>query len=435
LVSTAASAYRTGADLPELAGTDRVRFAANEIHFSLFPSLPAGLDALDVMNAVSEASHAWTAPACTALTLSFDGTTSNQAQPGDGINTVQWVFDWSARNFDPQAAGATDVQYKKAGGVWVVTEADVYLNGTFAWTTLGPDSMSRRDVRTVVTHELGHLLGLLHPCELGGASGAPDCAASSAYANACMFPIYNASQSHLSDDDVAGACFLYPGPRCSTTGCPTGQQCTDRGCRALCQGQVCADSDICTPSGCHPPNDCSGGCVGAPCSLDSHCGSFEHCQAGVCAQGATALGQACSADAECHDGACVAGRCARRCSDSLPCPGGQICGVDRVCLDGPRPLGAPCETADQCSDKLCVAGAAAEPICTRACGGNEPSCPDFWSCETASGRQVCAPQDLDARGGCSMSASARRGSFSFIALALALFATRRLRKQVKEKQL
>jgi len=269
LVGETARAYRTGRDLPELAGSRRVRFAADEIRFQLLDDTPAGMNPLDVASAVESASGAWMAASCTALRFVFDGTTRIEAQPGDGVNTIQWVPNWNERGFDPQAAGATDMQYLKDGGSWVIAEADVYLNGEFKWTASGERTPGLRDVRAVVTHELGHVLGLLHPCEPGGAAGAPDCATSPDDANACMYPIYSFGQSQLSTDDVEGLCFLYPGPRCTAASCPE---------ELLPMGATCRSGDACRDGFCLAAAGEESVCTRACGESLPKCPSFWSCE-------------------------------------------------------------------------------------------------------------------------------------------------------------
>src|SRR6185503_21045631 len=100
----------------------------------------------------------------------------------------------------------------------------------------GQGGARTRDVRSVVAHELGHVLGLMHPCEVGGLDGAPDCADQPELGSALMFPLYDPGRATLGSDDEEGLCYLYAGAACEITGCPADQQCTTRGCQTLCGG-------------------------------------------------------------------------------------------------------------------------------------------------------------------------------------------------------
>lgn len=49
------------------------------------------------------------------------------------------------------------------------------------------------DLQSIILHEFGHLIGLNHSCEVGGATGTPDCSSSSLnndYFYASMFPVF-----------------------------------------------------------------------------------------------------------------------------------------------------------------------------------------------------------------------------------------------------
>jgi hypothetical protein len=87
-------------------------------------------------------------------------------------------------------------------------------------TTYGASpSCSYIDLQNTVTHEVGHFVGLAHPCTTtGGSAGVPSCSATPppgeiAYALRTMAPTTTPGdvlKRDLSSDDVAGVCDIYP---------------------------------------------------------------------------------------------------------------------------------------------------------------------------------------------------------------------------------
>src|SRR5262249_22440322 len=155
-------------------------------------------------------------------------------------------------------------------------------------------------------HEIGHGIGLLHPCEIDGAQGAPDCASDPSYALTTMFPVYSASQAKLSADDVAGVCFLYPGmpgPACGATGCPVGTVCRPEGCVAMCGTEMCKADEYCTPDGCWPKDKCWGPLCKLTCAADSDCRARQKCVTSQCV-GVAPDGDPCVSSADCAGGIC-----------------------------------------------------------------------------------------------------------------------------------
>jgi hypothetical protein len=190
-----------------------------------------------------------------------------------------------------------------------------------------------------------------------------------------MWPSYGGGIISLGPDDQAGICALYPGSGtdCTTTGCPTGQECVDRMCRA-----IVGDGTIC-----------------APCTTSSECGGAADLCLGYPGGGGF-CGRACGTDADCSGDRCVDTSGGRQCvrfvgttpscaSAPTGCTRDTDCRSDQVCSSGscvPRPmtgaeLGAPCSQDADCRSGLCFGGA-----CTATCDWQQPgSCPSGFYCD------------------------------------------------------
>jgi len=394
--SRAARAYRTAADLPELAGTERVRWVNEGVSVSLYGLPPAGLQRIDVEAALRACADRWSAVACSALDISYSGATSVPPAAGDGQAAIVWLREgWSVMGFAADAAATTDVLYQRdADGAWRIVDADMYLNDVdFSWSTAGAGDGSR-DVQAVTTHELGHVAGLLHPCERGGADGAPPCSADLAFADTTMYPDYlGVSQRALSTDDEAGTCFLYPSGGCAVTGCPSGMDCTADGCVPGCMGVMCGPDEWCGPTG----------CARRVCST-TRCD--PGCTTGTCGP-PRLVGDPCEASGQCSTGHCSdLGWCAFRCTQDAGCPAGFTCevaGVWRECQSGAGVFGDACRFASECVSRLCLSGAETQPICTRGCDETD-TCPADFACGLVEDRMVCRPAAGD---GCAVAIGAR----------------------------
>ncbi len=147
---------------------------------------------------------------------------------GANENVIYWVErDWPF----PAEWVANTVVWKTTTGE--ILDADVLLNGqhhTFS-TTGAPGT---RDIESTIAHELGHVLGLDHTCDVDAADheGQPvvPCAEAPAAAReALMYPKSAAGQTRSAPqpDDVLGVCQVYPleldPERCAAT--PAGCAC------------------------------------------------------------------------------------------------------------------------------------------------------------------------------------------------------------------
>ncbi len=144
-----------------------------------------------VRDVTATAARHWTALGCGVPWLAEPALAAGLAPAVDGHNAVIWATDWAG---SPLELATTLVTRDVNTGE--IVDADVLVNAAryrFAPPDVGPDAF---DLEGVLTHELGHVLGLDHS-DVPGATMA-------AYAGADPAPL-----ATLETDDVFGACSLY----------------------------------------------------------------------------------------------------------------------------------------------------------------------------------------------------------------------------------
>lgn len=432
LVSARAVAFRTAADSTELAGAGRVAWHDTQIGFALdVDALPQGISAEEAEAALAQAISAWDEPACSVARPTYSGRTTRGPTPRDGVNIIGWVDNWAARGFPASSAGSTDVQYKKTDDAWRIAEADVYLSSALAWSVDG--GANTKDVAAVLTHELGHALGLLHPCEPKGEGGAPKCTPE--FAADTMYPLYDIGETSLADDDIAGLCYLYPPPAAECATCSETQACLDGACFETCHGAVCAAGEVCGFWGCTPHGTCLlEDCVGLKCETDTACFPLGHCVSGVCSRGSGASTQGCAVSADCSDGVCVEGRCSSLCSTDAPCASGACEQASEPNLAGcfdqsKQEFGARCAKGEDCASGLCI-DTDGVLSCTVDCT-TDTQCPSAWQCRKVESRAVCAARKDAVSGGCSIGAPIQPHDVWYAAVAVTggIFWSRRRRSK------
>lgn len=337
-----AHAYRTFADDPE------VNFAAAwsaPVAFDLATTtLPAEVDGAGFEAAMSRATSAWGAPACSTLRIGYRSDPSGAPAAADGRNTVAFILSgWASMGLAPDRGAVTDTRVERdASGAARIVEADILLNAEgFDFVDadvlggdLGPDQL---DLATVLRHELAHAIGLLHPCELTEGP-APLCSVTPGAELSAIYPVYpGVLAMALSTDDVDGLCSLYPLARPCDPLCAAGYECQAGSCAPV----RCADGGcghFCTPEAC---------LMSRPCSLDEPC-TGETCAlgsplAGMCV-GLGTQGASCRLATDCESRLCLTSSrlgtyCTTGCTDTSDCGSGEVCSaVDgrSVCAPMPR---------------------------------------------------------------------------------------------------
>lgn len=377
-----ATAYRTasGADFE---GTPKVRWGEGSVRLAVSGGAPDELQQVEVVEVARRAAWTWTATDC-AVELHVLEVDNEGVDPPSAI--VSWVdHGWAVMGFANDAPGATEIAYElDEGGQWRIVEAKVFLNAeSFDWSLELAPSDDRRSLQSVLTHEFGHALGLMHPCEIGGLDGAPDCADDHQLEAAALSPFYLHTQSSLATDDVAGICYLYP----CTGSCRADEYCGADGCMPVCGEGPCADPT-------------SAGPVEVDGEPELTCGESD-CHIGEMV-GMAAGGDPCTADLDCMSGACVDAACATLCAADEDCIETQSCELELpagVCTGPGIGFGGACEHAGECLGRQCVGELdSAGMVCSRACDDERARCPGGWECAEVETRLVCVPSPAEGAG-------------------------------------
>jgi hypothetical protein len=153
----------------------------------------------------------------------------------DGVHPTSWgcrpaVGKDPAHCFDSSAAGVTTVAYidtPTSDRDGAIVDADIELNGVnFAITVNGETTSAQScaaELQNTLTHELGHLRGLEHPCLSFNdpprfdhrRNPVPSCGATSdpVIVNATMYNFQQCGEKtkeSLSPDDIQAICESYP---------------------------------------------------------------------------------------------------------------------------------------------------------------------------------------------------------------------------------
>jgi matrixin len=175
-------------------------FSDFPVQWNLNPATAANVSGGNLQDAVAAAFGTWSTAPNTALTLTRGADSQVSSPAFDGVNLVCFTCstDFSsdgtlAVTFTTTAngAGADDKHGGKSRFAGQILDADILFNPAM---TFSMDGSSGSDLQTVLTHEIGHFLGLDH----------------SAVVKAMMFPYAPPMERTLGSDDVAAISMLYP---------------------------------------------------------------------------------------------------------------------------------------------------------------------------------------------------------------------------------
>ena len=263
------------------------------------------------LSVIAASYDAWREPSCSDFSFSYQGETEDDFQTGDQINTLVWRYNGSRFPRELGGASTIGVTLSSAYGGRAI-DGDIVFNGIDHQWVIGANRYGEVDAQSIITHEVGHQLGLDH----------------SPFQSATMYAAYlggNGAAS-LSNDDVAGVCDLYPSG--AQVACSDDNDCPGN---EVCSGGACVQGEV--------PD---GGGIGAACGQNNPCDNGLFC---VVDQRGSAF-------------------CTRQCGGG--CPMGWSCqqvmfGQQRasICLEdeedsvGTGSFGDPCNGGYNCSRSLC----------------------------------------------------------------------------------
>lgn len=138
----------------------------------------------------------WNAQGCQAPILML----TDASLVGESHAEIAWSDEWNELALPNDAPANTTIQYLVSSERAEIGGAQILLNPTYDFSSI--------DLERVFLHELGHVLGLEHPCGLEASSCEEPCSKKS-IGKGVMHPDYHSQTASISSEDFAQLCESY----------------------------------------------------------------------------------------------------------------------------------------------------------------------------------------------------------------------------------
>ena len=186
-----------------------IRWQRMPVPYAIREPGPTTIASADGLEAVQTSFAAWDDKRCTHLDFRYDGVVAATTELRE-VNQVIFVNEQDEWQRDPEAVGLTTMTYSTIDGT--ISHGKIELNEHYfefvdASVECESGGTSRTyDLESVVTHEVGHFVGLAHvPFD-------PDIGAMGQDAPTMIpsVPPCDMELRTLETDDLEGLCFIYP---------------------------------------------------------------------------------------------------------------------------------------------------------------------------------------------------------------------------------